>query len=181
MKIGIIGIGNVMFGDEGVGVHLAGVLERSYRFTSPTADEITFIDGGTLAMALTPILASFDRLVIIDCISADDGVAGDVYFFEFERIPLNLRWDGSAHEVEMLQTLELMRLSGDLPPVHILGIVPTRVEPMSFELSPAIRRGARVGEKEIVKFLQSLGFSAQLIENLSVQDMADAYALRGLK
>lgn len=188
MRVGVVGIGNVMFGDEGVGVHLAMAMSESYEFymgdkfdANPlTSDSVEFIDGGTLAIALTPILASFDRLVIIDCISADGGTAGDVYFFDYAAMPKSIRWDGSAHEIEMLQTLSLLELAGDLPPTHILGIVPTRVAPMSFVLSNEVKNGAELATRALLKYLKSLGFSYELRGQISVQDMADRYAARGL-
>lgn len=188
MKLGIIGIGNVLFGDEGIGVHLAMAISEGYEFykidqmsDNPlTSDSVEFIDGGTLAIALTPILASFDKLIVIDCISADDGKAGDVYFFDYAVMPKSVRWDGSAHEIEMLQTLSLLELAGDLPPTHILGIVPTRVAPMSFSLSDEVKNGAEIAKRAILKHLDSLGFGYRLRGDVSVQEMADRYAKKGL-
>ncbi|BCX79615.1 HyaD/HybD family hydrogenase maturation endopeptidase [Campylobacter sp. 19-13652] len=188
MRVGVVGIGNVMFGDEGVGVHLAMAMSESYEFYTDdkfdanplTGDSVEFIDGGTLAIALTPILASFDKLVVIDCISADGGEAGDVYFFDYAAMPKSIRWDGSAHEIEMLQTLSLLELAGDLPPTHILGIVPTRVAPMSFMLSDEVKNGVNLAKRALLKHLQTLGFNYKLRGEVSVQDMADRYAKRGL-
>lgn len=179
MRVGVVGIGNVMFGDEGVGVHLAMAMAESYEFVHESAS-VEFIDGGTLAIALTPILASFDRLIVIDCIEAADGSAGDVYFFDYAKMPLNVRWDGSAHEVEMLQTLQLLELAGDLPTTHIIGIVPTRVEPMSFSISKPVRQGALLAKDALLKHLKDLGFSAKKRTDLGVQDMADRYLQKGL-
>lgn len=179
MKLGIIGIGNVLFGDEGIGVHIAMAMARNYSFSHESAS-VEFIDGGTLAIALSPILASFDQLVIIDCIETDGGVAGDVYFFDYAAVPLEVRWDGSAHEVEMLQTLELMQILGDLPPTHILGIIPTRVAPMSFELSKSVQKASKLATNTLLKHLTSLGFSYEKRADYSVVDMANEYAKKGL-
>ncbi|MBQ3675512.1 MAG: hydrogenase maturation protease, partial [Campylobacter sp.] len=79
MKLLVLGIGNVMFSDEGIGVHFAKMLQKNYTFKSDE-HSIEFIDGGTLANLLMPILAEFDEVLLIDCIDADGGEIGDVYF-----------------------------------------------------------------------------------------------------
>ncbi|WP_169777051.1 HyaD/HybD family hydrogenase maturation endopeptidase [Campylobacter mucosalis] len=180
MRVLVLGIGNVMFGDEGIGVHLAMAIEQSYKFSS-ASHSLKFIDGGTLAVALTPIIADCDYLIVIDCVSSDDANVGDVYFFDIDNMPQKIRWDGSAHEVEMLQTLELMALSGDRPKGKILGLVPSRIEPMSFKLSEQILNGSKVAEKTLINHLNEFGFKCEKIADISPQDMADIYAKKGIK
>lgn len=222
MRVLVLGIGNVMFGDEGVGVHFVKMMERNYKFSPKSsakfgsalnlddkfdasnldvansnlsgdiarrggskfnADganlELRFIDGGTLAMALTPLIAQADVLIVADCISADGGETGDVYFFGYEQMPPTISWNGSAHEVEMLETLRLMELAGDLPRTKILGIVPKRIEPMSFELSTQAQEGANLMEKTLLNELSRLGFSYEKIANFSVSDIALEFSKKG--
>lgn len=179
MKVLILGIGNVMFSDEGVGVHFTEMIKRNYKFTHET-NSLEFVDGGTLAIALTPIIAEFDYLIVVDCISADESSIGDVYFFDYEAMPNQISWDGSAHEVEMLQTLQLMDLAGDMPKTKILGVVPKRIEPMSFELSSEIQASAKVMEKTLLKHLEELGFSYEKISNLNIIDLANEYKNKGI-
>ena len=222
MRVLVLGIGNVMFGDEGVGVHFVKMMERNYKFSAKirakfdsalnlddeinasnlddansnlsgnlasrggfkfNADganlELRFIDGGTLAMALTPRIAQADVLIVVDCISADGGETGDVYFFGYEQMPPSISWNGSAHEVEMLETLRLMELAGDLPRTKILGIVPKRIEPMSFELSSQAQEGANLMEKTLLNELSRLGFSYEKIANFSVSGIALEFSKKG--
>ena len=198
MRVLVLGIGNVMFGDEGVGVHFVKMMERNYKFspkirakfdsalnlndkfnTDVANLELKFIDGGTLAMALTPIIASSDVLIVADCISAEGGETGDVYFFGYEQMPPSSSWNGSAHEVEMLETLRLMELVGDLPRTKILGIVPKRIEPMSFEISSQAKEGANLMEKTLLNELSRLGFSYEKIANFSVCDIALEFSKKG--
>nr|WP_314998773.1 HyaD/HybD family hydrogenase maturation endopeptidase [uncultured Campylobacter sp.] len=198
MRVLVLGIGNVMFGDEGVGVHFVKMMERNYKFSPKIrakfdsalnlddkfdADganlELRFIDGGTLAMALTPLIAQADVLIVVDCISADGGETGDVYFFGYEQMPPSISWNGSAHEVEMLETLRLMELTGDLPRTKILGIVPKRIEPMSFELSSQAQEGVNLMEKTLLNELSRLGFSYEKIANFSVSGIALEFSKKG--
>ena len=216
MRVLVLGIGNVMFGDEGVGVHFVKMMERNYKFSpKPSAKfdsilnlndkfdasnlsgdmarrgdpkfnnvdganlELRFIDGGTLAMALTPVIAWADVLIVADCISAEAGETGNVYFFGYEQMPPAVSWNGSAHEVEMLETLRLMELAGDLPRTKILGIVPKRIEPMSFELSAQAQEGAKLMEKTLLNELSRLGFCYEKIANFSVSDIALEFSKKG--
>lgn len=216
MRVLVLGIGNVMFGDEGVGVHFVKMMERNYKFSPKNwakfdsdsnlgdkfdalnlssdlarrgnpkfnnADsanlELKFIDGGTLAMALTPVIAWADVLIVADCISAEGSETGDVYFFGYEQMPPAVSWNGSAHEVEMLETLRLMELAGDLPRTKILGIVPKRIEPMSFELSAQAQEAANLMEKTLLSELSRLGFCYEKIANFSVSDIALEFSKKG--
>ncbi|PCM57059.1 hydrogenase expression/formation protein, partial [Campylobacter sp. BCW_8712] len=80
---------------------------------------------------------------------------------------------GSAHEIEMLQTLQYMELAGDLPKTHILACVPKRIEAMSFKLSDELIQGAKIMEKTLLDFLSKEGFIYEKIADFSLQELAD--------
>ena len=146
---------------------------------SSSADQIRFIDGGTLASFLMPTIAEFDEILLVDCIDADGAKGGEVYFFDYDAIPKQISWSGSAHEVEMLQTLQMMDLCGDLPHVKILAVVPRRIEEASFKLSSMILESSKIMEKTALRYLSDLGFAHEKIADLSAQDIADRFAKRG--
>lgn len=174
MKILVLGIGNVMFSDEGVGVHLCKMLEKNYSFKHKE-HSLTFIDGGTLANLLMHIIVEYDEVLIMDCIDATNAKIGDVYYFDYDVMPKKISWSGSAHEIEMLQTLQMLDLTGDRPKTQILGIIPKRIEPMSFDLSDEILPGVEVMEKQALKHLENLGFEYEKVANFSIQDIANEY------
>lgn len=161
-----------MFADEGLGVHLCKQIQKNYKFTHPSFD-LDFVDGGTLALQLSYIIAKYDKLIVLDCLEADGASIGDVFFFPYDAIPKKITWSGSAHEIEMLQTLQYMELLGDLPKTHILACVPKRIEAMSFKLSEQIIKGASVMEKTLLDFLSKEGFSYEKIADFSLQELAD--------
>jgi len=146
---------------------------------SSSADQIRFIDGGTLASFLMPTMAEFDEILLVDCIDADGAKGGEVYFFDYDAMPKQISWSGSAHEVEMLQTLQMMDLCGDLPHVKILAVVPRRIEEASFKLSSVILESSKIMEKTALKHLSDLGFAHEKIADLSAQDIADRFAKKG--
>lgn len=160
-----------MFADEGLGVHLCKQLEKNYKFyhSSHTLD---FVDGGTLALQLSYIIAKYDVLIVLDCIEADDSKTGEVFFFPYDAMPQKINWSGSAHEVEMLQTLQYMELMGDLPKTHILACIPKRIEEMSFELSNEIIQATQIMQNTLLNFLSKEGFTYEKIADYSLQELA---------
>ena len=172
MKVLVLGIGNVMFSDEGVGVHLCRLVEKKYAFSS-SKHTITFIDGGTLAEQLIPIIVEYDYLIVLDCVDANDGEIGDVYFFDFENVPNSISFQGSAHEVEMLQTLTMMDMVGDRPPTKIIGIIPEVVADTTLKMTQAVLKGSIVMEKTLIKHLSEMGFTCKQISDVDIQTVAD--------
>lgn len=157
----------------------ANLVAENSAAPSDSADQIRFIDGGTLASFLMPTMAEFDEILLVDCIDADGAKGGEVYFFDYDAMPKQISWSGSAHEVEMLQTLQMMDLCGDLPHVKILAVVPRRIEEASFKLSSVILESSKIMEKTALKHLSDLGFAHEKIADLSAQDIADRFAKRG--
>ncbi|CUU39692.1 MULTISPECIES: HyaD/HybD family hydrogenase maturation endopeptidase [Helicobacter] len=172
MKILVLGIGNILFGDEGIGVHLSNFLKLNYRFSGE--NEVDFVDGGTLATMLIPLITSYDKVLILDCVSANNANVGEVYYFDFDNVPQIITWAGSAHEVEMLQTLRLTAINGDLPPVKIIGIIPEVIgEETAFTLSDSVKEGAKLMEKLALEFLEQNGIHAEKIDNKDLQEVAN--------
>lgn len=180
MKILILGIGNVLFGDEGIGVHLANYLDEKYNFSSEE-HTIDVIDGGTLAQRLIPIITDYDRVVLIDCVNVKDGDIGDVYSFSFDAVPDFITWEGSAHEVEMLQTLQMIEMLGDLPPVQIVGVIPYVIgEDTTFTITKEVLDASITMEDSIVKYLKDLDIDVSVKnEEAILQEVARKSYLRG--
>ena len=158
MKILLLGIGNLLFGDEGIGVHFINYMSRKYKFEGES--QLDIVDGGTLAQRLIPIMVEYDQIIIIDTINASGVKAGELYFFDFDVIPDAVDWQGSAHEVEMLQTLHMMDLVGDRPKTMIMGVVPTVIEATEFSLSKGIADAIPLMEETLLNYLKGLDIYA---------------------
>lgn len=158
MKILVLGIGNLLFGDEGIGVHFINYIREKYKFEG--GPQLELVDGGTLAQGLIPMIVEYDRLIIIDTVNAPGVKAGEVYFFDFDTVPDVVDWQGSAHEVEMLQTLNMMELVGDRPQTMIMGVVPTVIEVTEFSLSEDVANAVPVMERTLIDYLKTLGIEA---------------------
>jgi hydrogenase maturation protease len=173
VKILALGIGNVVCADEGVGVHLCRTIEKNYKFTSKE-HTLTYVDGGTLAERLIPVIVEYDYVIIFDCVSADDGEIGDTYFFDFDNVPNSISWSGSAHEVEMLQTLMMMDMVGDRPTTKIIGIIPKVISDTTLHMSKPVIEGSAIMEKTFLKHMDELGFKCEKLNDFNIQDVAQS-------
>ncbi len=181
MKILILGIGNIIFGDEGVGPHLANLIEEKYAFISDD-HSVDVMDGGTLAQRLIPIITEYDSVVLIDCVNVDDGEIGSVYSFDFDKVPGYITWNGSAHEVEMLQTLQMIEMMGDLPPVKIVGVIPYVIgENSTFDMTPEVIKASLTMEKVIIDHIRSFEIEVKVKdENLTIMDVSANTYMKGV-
>ncbi|NPA11594.1 MAG: HyaD/HybD family hydrogenase maturation endopeptidase [Epsilonproteobacteria bacterium] len=178
MKILVLGIGNILFGDEGIGVHIVNYLDEKYDF----GENVDLIDGGTLAQRLIPIIVDYDKVFIFDCVDVDDGKIGDVYFFDFLDVPECVTWQGSAHEVEMLQTLEMIHMMGDLPDTKIIGVVPYVIgEDTTFSLTDEVVEASKLMEKILINELKKLGVEVKVKNpDVDIREIAKISYKRGV-
>ena len=181
MKILILGIGNILFGDEGIGPHLANYIEEKYDFNS-TEHSVDVIDGGTLAQILIPTITEYDKVLIIDCVNVDDGEIGDVYSFDFDKVPDYITWNGSAHEVEMLQTLQMVEMMGDLPPTKIVGVIPYVIgEDSTFTMTDEVVKASETMERVIIDYLKSFDIEVTIKKpSLKITDVTATTYTKGI-
>lgn len=174
MKILILGIGNILFQDEGIGAHFTHYLDEKFAFDSEE-HSVSIVDGGTLAQRLIPLIVQYDQVLVVDCVDANDSKPGDVYFFDFENAPDCVDWSGSAHEIEMLQTLNMIQMNADLPKTHVLGIIPKRVaDDTTFELSSEIINAITTMEHTVKKHMETLNVQMSVRnEEITITDMAE--------
>jgi len=181
LKILVLGIGNVLFGDEGVGAHLAHLIQKKYEFISDK-HTVDIVDGGTLAQILIPMITEYDRVFLIDCVDVDDAKIGEVYCFNFDDMPEYVKWEGSAHEVEMLQTLQMIEMMGDLPPVRIIGVVPYVIgEDSTFSMTPEVIKASQLMEKIIIDQIKELGVEVKIKKDLQITDVNQTTYLKGFE
>ncbi|WP_072681916.1 HyaD/HybD family hydrogenase maturation endopeptidase [Arcobacter sp. LA11] len=173
MNILILGIGNILFQDEGIGAHFIHYLDEKYEFSSDK-NSVSILDGGTLAQRLIPEIIKYDEVFVVDCIDALNSKAGDVYFFDFLNSPDEIDWQGSAHEVEMLQTLNMIKMNGDLPSTNVLGVIPKRVaDDTTFELSDEIIKAVITMEDTIIKALKDLDIKTKIKkEDITIEEIS---------
>lgn len=152
-KIGIIGIGNTILQDEGVGMHMAEYLEKNFSF-NPTID---FHYIGTGGLALADITEPYDSIIILDTIVADN-TPGTVITIDHETLLSPKQSKGNAgHAIGLKSGLEFAKLSGVLPKQLVLiAMVPEVISFGSF-FSKSVKQALPSYEKIVLKELQCQG------------------------
>lgn len=135
MKIAIVGVGNILLKDEGVGVRVVQQLENTYSFPPG----ITLIDGGTAGPHLLDIFNDFDDIIIIDAVQGGEKPS-TIYKFHLDHIASDTTTALSIHQMGVLEVLSQARLLGKEPHVTFIGIEPQDISPWGMELSPAIEQ-----------------------------------------
>jgi hydrogenase maturation protease len=140
----ILGIGNTLLSDEGVGVHVVRHL-AAHHGDDP---DVTFLDGGTLSFTLAGDIADHDCLIVVDAARLD-GPPGTVRCFEDEAMDRYLgRAQMSVHEVGLSDLMDMARLSDTLPRRRALvGIQPAFLDwgdAPTAEVAPAVPEAARL-------------------------------------
>jgi hydrogenase maturation protease len=120
----ILGIGNVLLTDEGVGVRALNELQRRYTFS----DDVELLDGGTSGIELLRHIQDHDNLIIIDCMTYDKP-PGTVYRVENEDVPSVFRTRISPHQLGLSDLLAAAMLTDKTPKNLVLfGVEPESVD-----------------------------------------------------
>jgi hydrogenase maturation protease len=129
----ILGIGNYLLSDDGVGVHAVQKLER----TKQIPEEVQVVDGGTCGLDLLHFLEGIERLIIVDAVKTKHP-AGTIIRLEGDAIPAYLTMKVSPHEIGMPELLAAAKLRDIYPAeVIVLGVQPESLA-MSVDLTPAV-------------------------------------------
>ncbi|MGA7671772.1 MAG: HyaD/HybD family hydrogenase maturation endopeptidase [Nitrolancea sp.] len=132
METVVIGLGNVILSDEGVGVHAL----RSVQETLDGVENLTFIDGGTLGLELLSVASGADRLLLLDAVDVG-APAGTLARFDRKQLSLLLS-GSSAHELGVSDLLSALKMLGAEPQdIVLIGLQPEQTS-LGTELTPAV-------------------------------------------
>lgn len=147
----ILGIGNTLLTDEGAGIHALDQLQSLY----PDIPNLTFLDGGTLSFTLATWIEDSTNLIVFDAAELHQ-VAGTVQTFVGDAMDDFLGSSKrSAHEVGLLDLIDIARLTEHLPENRaLIGIQP---EYMGWGMQPteAVQEALRPAADEAMKLINS--------------------------
>lgn len=152
-EIAVVGLGNVLHGDDGVGPYAVRVLEAHWDFP----DDVRVVDLGTPGLDLHPHVAGLDALIVVDTVRAE-GEPGELRRYDMRQIlrhPPPIRV--SPHDPGLKETLLSLEFAGLAPrEVVLLGVVPRSCE-QGIGLDPAVRDAVPRIERAVVEELGRLG------------------------
>ncbi|MDP2880110.1 MAG: HyaD/HybD family hydrogenase maturation endopeptidase [Azonexus sp.] len=132
-KYVVLGIGNILLTDEGVGVRVIEALEQAYELPP----EVEVIDGGTCGMEMLEQLEDLDGLVVVDCVRCGQPPATPV-LLKGDDVPVFFRTKLSPHQVSLSDVLASLEFTDRAPKaVAIVGMQPVSMT-LGMELSPEV-------------------------------------------
>ncbi|CAK0771136.1 Hydrogenase 2 maturation protease [uncultured Gammaproteobacteria bacterium] len=156
MTVLVLGLGNILLRDEGLGVRVVEALEQRYRVPSG----VTVLDGGTSGMDLLDSIAGTGDLIVVDAIRAGRA-PGELVRLTGEQVPVFFRQRLSPHQLGLSDLLATLALQDQSPAsVTILGCEPLDLA-LGLELSPTV--AARIDDlvAAVVAEVASLGYSME--------------------
>ena len=155
MSVAVVGLGNLILSDEGVGVHVVRRLAEAYDFP----DDVVLIDGGTSAIDLLDQLVEAEHIIFIDA-AQTGGPPGSIVALEGARLPVWFRERMSPHQIGLADLLATLSLLDHTPEsVTLIGIEPQSME-LGTELTPDVEAAAGEALRKVLEKLAALGFCA---------------------
>ncbi len=131
-RIMVMGIGNLLMQDDGVGVHVIRQLE-----TMDLPPQVELVDGGTHSYDLLEFFSRADICIVVDAMHAG-GKPGTVYRAPYEELDMKPNPDiQSLHEMSFAEAMYMLHLEGYNPQVMVYGVEPHTVA-LGLELTPVI-------------------------------------------
>jgi hydrogenase maturation protease len=127
----VLGIGNILLRDEGIGCHVVHALEGI------PLPNVQIMDGGTCP-DVVQLLEDTDKLVIVDAVNGG-GIPGQIYRFHLEDVTLEQKLFLSLHDMGLVDNLMLVRLRHGIGETVIIGVEPREIE-WGLELSPELQK-----------------------------------------
>lgn len=137
----VLGLGNLLLRDEGVGVHVARAL-----IEQGLPAGVSVLDIGTAILDALPAMEKADRIIVIDAVMADGGTPGAIYRMSLDAFEEN-RCIASMHGFDISRTLALAGRS-ESPEVVVIGVEPAQID-WSLELSTEVSQAL----PEVVKLI----------------------------
>lgn len=164
----ILGVGCILFTDEGFGIRVIEKLQELYEFP----ENVSVVDGGVLGLNLLGVISEADHLIVVDAVR-NKGEAGSLYRLEGDAIPERIRAKNSLHQVDFLEALTMCQALDKVPKTVILGVEPEDIDTLGLELTSATRSKVDRMIGMVLKELDRLGVSYQKrkVDNVSCDSL----------
>jgi hydrogenase maturation protease len=151
----VLGIGNLVMSDDGIGVRVIQQLSACFRFP----DGVALLDGGTLGLDLLPRLEGVERLLVVDAVDIGK-TPGTLARLSGDDVPIVLETKVSPHQMGLKDLLAVAMLQGFAPLEMVLwGVQPEKIE-MGVDLSNAVAGALDALVKNVLLELDSWGIRA---------------------
>jgi len=132
-RITILGVGNILLKDEGVGVRVIERLDNDFQFP----DNIRVVDGGVLGMRLMGIVADADVLIVVDAVQ-NSQTPGTLYRLAGDQVPRRVLAKQSMHQLDLPEVLALCSAIDHTPETIVIGVEPEDIHTMDMEMTATV-------------------------------------------
>jgi hydrogenase maturation protease len=152
----VLGVGNTLMSDEGVGVHVINRLVADYKLP----EEVRVLDGGTLGMDLLYYLEGVENLLLVDAVETRKE-PGTLIRLADEEVPAFMALKISPHQVGVPDMLAASKMTGSYPKRIVLWGIQPELLVLGLDLSPLIASKVDVLTGHLVEELQAWGHAIQ--------------------
>lgn len=146
-KILILGIGNYLMGDEGIGVHVIKSLDaKSF------PENVTLLDGGTGGFHLLSYFQEYPKIIMIDA-TMDGSPAGTIKIIT-PKFASDFPSALSAHDIGLKDMIESMHLLGNMPKIYLITVSITEIKSMVMELSEDVKLSIQNVSEKICELVE---------------------------
>ncbi len=140
----VLGIGNILMNDEGVGIHVVTSLEKE------GYSDADLMDGGTGGFHLLGFIQSYKTVIMVDA-ALDEFEAGHIRVL-YPRYAKDFPRQLSAHEVGLKDLLDAAFLLGNMPKIHLVAVSIKDLQDMGMQLTPEVEKAV----PEVVRVVKEL-------------------------
>lgn len=162
--------------DEGIGVYASKYLEENFVFD----EDVEIVDGGTLGFKLMRYYQEYDKVIIMDTVSIED-TPGSIYNLPSEVLLGLGEYRKTAHEVEVVEMLEICSMLESIAQVNIIGIVPKDIESVGIGLTDTMRKSFDHYIQTLLQELERSGIQYQKRASKTVDSIIYEYANPSMK
>lgn len=134
-KLLVLGVGNILMMDEGIGVHAVHELLKEKEIWPE--EELDIIDGGTFTQDIFYLFVEYEKILVLDIVKGGSR-PGTIYRLTEDNLRQNQKQTLSLHDIDLLDSLSMAELaSGRKPELHVLGIEPEKIN-WDMKLTPTL-------------------------------------------
>ncbi|MBF0558518.1 MAG: hydrogenase maturation protease [Nitrospirae bacterium] len=164
-KVLVLGVGNLLLQDDGVGVHLINALRDV-----PLPGNVELVDAGTVSHQLISLFHETDYLILIDAVDAGD-VPGSIFRFSPDDFNFPAEQKLSLHQMNLIDILQMAEMTGAKPEAVVIGVQPKNVSSWSLELSDEVKAVVPKVMELVIKELEKINAIPPRVDGQPVPDI----------
>ena len=152
----ILGIGNYLMGDEGIGVQTALTLQKM-----PIANKIDVVDGGTGGFHLLEFFEVHDKVILIDA-TLDNNEPGTIRLIQ-PRFAQDFPRAMSTHDIGLRDMVNALQLMDKMPEIYLFVVSIESIQQQGIELTPSIKNAIPILVEKVIELANQLQEKAVLV------------------